>query len=158
MSLLPFRMGVALLLLLLPALVGCSARPASTSVAVLGYNHTDFSIPQFLVNGGSGGSARRHSGGGMVCCVMVPEQWTPGMQVEITWTTDLRTYKKVMVAIPEYDRIGDLAVHFLRNGEVRVFVTNLTLGHPDYPLTGPEAPLREGENPVVEHLRRPSGR
>ena len=80
------------------------------------------------------------------------------MQVEITRTTDLQTYKKVMVAIPEYDRIGDLAVHFLRSGQVKVFVTNLTLGHPDYPLTGPEAPLREGQDPVVAHLRRIPGR
>ena len=52
------------LLLLLPALAACKGRTASTPVAVLGYNHTDAYIAQFLVNGGSGGSADSHSEGG----------------------------------------------------------------------------------------------
>lgn len=54
--------------------------------------------------------------------------------------------------IPKYDKVGDLAVHFLRNGEVKVFVTNPRLGHPDYPLKGPEAGLNEGEDPVRKDL------
>lgn len=143
------------LLLLLPALAACKGRTASTPVAVLGYNHTDAYIAQFLVNGGSGGSADSHSEGGTVCCVVLPDRWTPDMKVEIEWTTDLETFQKKTVAIPKYNQLGNLAVHFLRNGEIKVFVTNLVLGHPDYPLTGPEAPLREGENPVWEHLQRP---
>ncbi|EED40451.1 conserved hypothetical protein [Stenotrophomonas sp. SKA14] len=86
---------------------------------------------------------------------MVPDRWTPDLKAEIEWTTDLETYQKATVSIPRYNEVGSLAVHFLRNGQVKVFVTNLILGHPDYPLTGPEAPMREGENPVWEHLRRP---
>ncbi|HDS1123062.1 TPA: DUF3304 domain-containing protein [Stenotrophomonas maltophilia] len=119
-----------------------------------GYNHTDNHVAQFLVNGGSGGSAWPHSAGGTVCCVVLPDHWAPDQKVEIEWTTDLETYQKATESIPRYNEVGSLAVHFLRNGQVKVFVTNLILGHPDYPLTGPEAPLREGENPVAEHLRR----
>ena len=148
-------LATLVLLLLLPALAACKGQPASTPVGVRGYNHTGQSIAQFQVNGGSGGSARRHSAGGTVCCAVVPDRWTPDLKAEIEWTTDLETYQKAIVSIPRYNEVGSLAVHFLRNGQVKVFVTNLILGHPDYPLTGPEAPLREGENPVWEHLRRP---
>jgi Protein of unknown function (DUF3304) len=148
-------LATLVLLLLLPALAACKGQPASTPVGVRGYNHTGQSIAQFQVNGGSGGSARRHSAGGTVCCAVVPDRWTPDLKAEIEWTTDLETYQKAIVSIPRYNEVGSLAVHFLRNGQAKVFVTNLILGHPDYPLTGPEAPLREGENPVWEHLRRP---
>ncbi|HGM5918364.1 TPA: DUF3304 domain-containing protein [Stenotrophomonas maltophilia] len=148
-------LSALVVLLLLPVLAACKGQPTSTPVGVRGYNHTDQSIAQFQVNGGSGGSARRHSASGTVCCAVVPDRWTPDLNVEIEWTTDLETYQKATVSIPRYDEVGSLAVHFLRNGQVKVFVTNLILGHPDYPLTGPEAPLREGENPVWEHLRRP---
>ncbi|HGM6730463.1 TPA: DUF3304 domain-containing protein [Stenotrophomonas maltophilia] len=148
-------LATLVLLLLLPALAACKGQPASTPVGVRGYNHTGQSIAQFQVNGGSGGSARRHSAGGTVCCAVVPDRWTPDLKAEIEWTTNLETYQKAIVSIPRYNEVGSLAVHFLRNGQVKVFVTNLILGHPDYPLTGPEAPLREGGNPVWEHLRRP---
>ncbi len=148
-------LAALVLLLLLPVLAACKGQPASTPVGVRGYNHTDNHVAQFLVNGGSGGSAWPHSAGGTVCCVVLPDHWAPDQKVEIEWTTDLETYQKATVSIPRYNEVGSLAVHFLRNGQVKVFVTNLILGHPDYPLTGPEAPLREGENPVWEHLRRP---
>ncbi|MDQ7279501.1 DUF3304 domain-containing protein [Stenotrophomonas sp. Sm6012] len=153
------RMRVPLLstlvvLLVLPVLAACKGQSASTPVGVRGYNHTDSHVAQFLVNGGSGGSAWPHSAGGTVCCVVLPDHWAPDQKVEIEWTTDLETYQKATESIPRYNEVGSLAVHFLRNGQVKVFVTNLILGHPDYPLTGPEAPLREGENPVAEHLRR----
>lgn len=145
--------GLALLLLM-PALAACKARSTGIPAGIVGYNHTDTGIPQFMVNGGSGGSARSHSAGGTVCCAVLPDRWSPDLKVEISWTTDLKTYQKVTVPIPKYDEPGHLAVHFLRNGQVEVFSTLMYLGHPDYPLTGPEAGLREGENPVREHYRR----
>ncbi|MDA5343478.1 DUF3304 domain-containing protein [Stenotrophomonas maltophilia] len=147
-------LSTLVVLLLLPVLAACKGQSASTPVGVRGYNHTDNHVAQFLVNGGSGGSAWPHSAGGTVCCVVLPDHWAPDQKVEIEWTTDLETYQKATESISRYNEVGSLAVHFLRNGQVKVFVTNLTLGHPDYPLTGPEAPLREGENPVAEHLRR----
>jgi hypothetical protein len=141
------------LLVLLPLLAACRARESATGVGILGYNHTGRDIPQFTINGGNGGSAWRHAEGGTVCCALMPDQWKPGMDVQVRWTNDLSTYHQVTVPVPRYERTGNLAVHFLRNGQVRVFVTSMVLGHPKYPLTGPEAGLREGEDPVWRHLR-----
>jgi hypothetical protein len=80
---------------------------------------------------------------------VIARKWQPGTEVTVKWTSDLKNYSQQRVAIPEYDATASrMAVHFLRNGEVRVFVTSVSLGHPDYPLTGPEAGLNEGEDPV----------
>ena len=148
----PF-LGTLALLLLLPALAACKVRSTGIPVGIQGYNHSDTYIPQFMVNGGGGGSVWSHSPSGTVCCAVLPYRWSPDLEVEISWTTDLKTYQKVMLPIPKYDEVGKLAVHFLRNGQVKVFSTTMILGHPDYPLTGPEAGLREGEDPVWEHHR-----
>ncbi len=147
----PWLLG--LLVLLVPLLAACRGPEAITDVGILGYNHTDSDIPQFTVNGGNGGSARGHAEGGTVCCALMPEQWKPGMDIQVRWTHDLSTYHQAIVPVPRYESIGNLAVHFLRNGEVKVFVTSMVLGHPEYPLSGPEAGLREGGDPVWRHLR-----
>ena len=142
------------LLRLLPALGACKVRSTGIPVGIQGYNQTDTYIPQFMVNGGGGGAVWSHATSGTVCCAALPCRWSPDLELEISWTTDLKNYQKVTVPIPKYDEAGNLGVHFLRNGEVKVFSTIMILGHPDYPLTGPEAGLREGEDPVWEHLRR----
>nr|WP_269450879.1 DUF3304 domain-containing protein [Stenotrophomonas sp. MMGLT7] len=142
------------MVMLLPGLTACWKKE-SIPVGIVGYNHTDVTIVQFLINDGNGDSALRpHQGGGSTsCCAMIPRHWRPAMTVEISWTTDLRAYHKRVIPILKYDEVGDLAVHFLRNGEIKVFVTNVRLGHPDYPLTGPEAALRAGEDPIRDDWR-----
>ncbi len=148
-----FPWVITLLVMMLPPLAACQGRGGTTPVGIVGYNHTDATIYEFLINGGGGGSVGGHRGGGTtVCCATVPNRWRPGLKVEIKWTTNLKDYQTQMVSIPKYDEIGDLAVHFLRSGEVKVFVSNPRLGHPDYPLTGPEAGLNEGEDPVRKDL------
>lgn len=145
---------LALLVVLLPGLTACW-KEESIPVGIVGYNHTDSNIYQFLVNDGAGGGTDAHRGGGTtVCCAMVPNRWHPGMTVEISWTTDLKNFRKQVVSVPKYEKVGDLTVHFLRDGDVKVFVTGIFLGHQDYPLTGPEAGLNPGEDPVREDLRR----
>ena len=74
---------LGLLVLLLPLLAACGAREAATEVGILGYNHTGRDIPQFTINGGNGGSAWRHAEGGTVCCALMPDQWKPGMDVQV---------------------------------------------------------------------------
>jgi hypothetical protein len=147
---------VGQMLVLSLVLSACKGEIVTATPGIVGYNHTDTSIAQFLLNGGNGGGfIKAHGEGGTTCCVSIPAWWRPGLQVEVTWTTDLKHYQRQVVTIPEYDqRVGDMGVHFLRNGEVKVFVTMLYLGHPDYPLKGPEASLVEGEDPVWPHLRR----
>ncbi|MCD7099299.1 DUF3304 domain-containing protein [Stenotrophomonas sp. MMGLT7] len=149
-----WRWEIALLVMLLPMLASCRGKEESIPVGIVGYNHTDSNIYQFLINGGGGGSVHSHSGGGTtVCCAMVPAHWHQEMKVEIDWTTDLKTFRKRVVNVPRYTQVGDLAVHFLRDGEIKVFLTNVRLGHPEYPLTGPEAGLRAGEDPIRDEWR-----
>ena len=152
----PFLFRAVLLILLAQVLSACQGKEESSPTGIVGYNHTDTTIVQFLINGGNGDSALRpHQGGGSTsCCVMVPDHWRPGLKVEISWTNDLKNYHKKIVPIPKYEKVGDLTVHFLRNGDVKIFVTHIFLGHPDYPLTGPEAGLRAGEDPVREDWRQ----
>lgn len=57
-------------------------------------------------------------------------------------------YKERLVPVPEHDKVSGFSIHFLRSGEVKVFVSRYVLGAPQYPFTGPEARLREGESPV----------
>lgn len=146
----------ALSLLFMLSLSACQTGAQSVPVGVVGYNHTDTRVAEFFVDSGGGGSfVRAHDGGSStVCCARVPAKWHQGLQIQVKWTDDLKTYRSRVVLIPDYGvEVGHLAVHFLRNGEVRAFVTPFYLGHPRYPLTGEEAGLSAGENPVREEWR-----
>ena len=92
----PFIFRALLLILLTQVLTACQHKEESSPTGIVGYNHTDTTIVQFLINGGNGDSALRpHQGGGSTsCCVMVPDHWRPGLKVEISWTTDLKNYHK----------------------------------------------------------------
>lgn len=139
------------------AMSACNAEPKRQSLNVVGYNHTDENINEFIVGSAAGGGfTEAHTGGGSFnCCASVPKQWHDGMSLDVKWSRDLKNYKQRTVVIPRYSgNDAFLAVHFLRNGEVKVYVTHYLLGHPDYPLSGPDAGLRAGENPVREDLLR----
>lgn len=126
---------------LLPLIFACSEELIPTNV--VGYNHTDKDIGNFAVDGQGGGFLQAHRGGGKFsCCLSIPKPWRPNYKVTVNWTDDHgASYKERIVDVPRYEKLGDVAVHFLRNGEVKVFVTMLTPRHPDYPLKGPEAVL-----------------
>jgi hypothetical protein len=50
------------------------------------------------------------------------------------------------VPIERYEDTGNtLDVHFLADGSVRVLVTSMSAGHPDYP--GPAAPEKPADYP-----------
>ena len=145
------RLLVAICLLcMLPLLAACERK--MYAVGIRGYNHTDKVIGEFQVNGGSGGSALApHSGGGsLTCCASIPAKWRPGLQVTIRWVDGWsENEQERVVPVPEYtdETAGDFTVHFLRNGEVKVFSTRYALWHPDYPLKGEEAGLEPGKPP-----------
>lgn len=156
-SLLRFRsrrlcVGIAALGVCLAAL-GCTQNN-SAPANIVGYNHTDTHLARYSVNGYGSSSIGAHEGGGaFTCCVGVPLEWQPGMTATISWrwheSEDVHTAE---VPVPRYERAGDFAVHFLRSGEVKVFVTNYALAHPEYPLQGEQATMRPGVP-----LRRPWG-
>lgn len=137
-------------LLFLPILVACEEK--TYAVGIRGYNHTDAVIGEFQINGGSGGSfVTPHSGGGkLTCCISIPAKWKPGLQVTVRWSDgNFKNEQVRVVPVPEYnvETAGYFSVHFLRNGEVKVFSTKYDLWHPDYPLKGEEAGLEPGKPP-----------
>ena len=111
-----------------------------------GYNHTDKTIAAFYVDGQWGGNITPGSGGGsFVCCISLPVPWHEGTEVTVSWEDhELKTQSRKVV-VPRYsDRGGGMTVHFLRDGQIKVFVGMTVLAHPDYPLKGKEAELRPG--------------
>ena len=134
------RIGI---LALSTALLALRKAPADDTVGldVVGYNHTDHSIGDFSVNREAGTFLARHEGGGgFTCCVSLPAKYTPGMTV--TWTDEYDEHQQSrVVAAPPYtpEDAGMFAIHFLRDGQIKVFVTMLAPWHPNYPLTGDEA-------------------
>lgn len=140
------RLGL-LLLLSGGFLGGCHAKTLSTSI--VGYNHTSRSIGHFTVDGNEGGFLKAHTGGGkFACCVAIPSPWHPGLTARVGWTDENdEHYQERVVAVPQYDakQTAQFSVHFLRSGEIKVFVTMFGLRNPNYPLQGPEASLRPEE-------------
>ena len=123
------------------AMSGCGEEPIS--VSMVGYNHTDVGIYAFEVNGRGGPNIWPHEGGGkFTCCVTVPRVYKPGMTAKVRWVHRIDDVpQERIVAVPPYrpEEIGRFAVHFLRDGNIKVFVTMMALRHPDYPLKGDEA-------------------
>ena len=70
------------------------------------------------------------------------------MEATIRWSDgSLKNEQERVVEIPRYGDGGKFDVHFLRNGEIKVFVTGYALWHPDYPLKGEEAEMTPGVTP-----------
>lgn len=142
----PHRVVFALAMLCALSTVGCSGNRSAPG-NILGYNHTDRHIARYSVNGYGASSIAPHEGGGkFTCCIGVPPKWQPDMSVTVAWrwheSDEVHTAE---IPVPAYDRAGDVAVHFLRSGQVKVFVTSYSLWHPDYPLRGEEATMKPGD-------------
>ena len=111
---------------------------------VVGFNHTDHDIGDFNVNDAGGAYEGKHEGGKATCCISLPAKYRPGMTVQVTWSgLEVGTPQTRTVVVPPYGPhdTGEFDVHFLRNGQVKVFVTMLGPLHPDYPLKGDEAKM-----------------
>lgn len=119
--------------------------PESIPLDLVGYNHTDRSIYAFGVDGQGGPYIDAHKGGGnFTCCASVPRTYRPGMTMKVEWVNgrnDVPQQRTVPVPPYRVNEIGTLSVHFLRDGDIKVFVTMMTLWHPHYPLKGDEARL-----------------
>jgi len=145
----PVHRVAQLLLIALAMGLLCACESEAVGTNIVGYNHTDKDIGHFTVNGKGGTYLGAHEGGGgFVCCVAVPASWTPDLTVKIGWTDEHdKNYRERVVPVPRYDEVGHFAVHFLRNGEIKVFVTMYALWSAHYPLKGADAHLRPGVDP-----------
>ncbi len=100
------------------------------------------SVSDFSVDGHGGFQAGE--GSGSVCCATLPEKWHPGLTAKVKW--EVSNWKEengkdyeANVPVDRYTEEGHLWVHFLANGSVRLVVSNMGPGGPDYP--GPHDPI-----------------
>ena len=139
------RIALPLMLLAALCLPLAACGDDRMGIEVVGYNHTDHDIGDFGVNGGGGKFLEKHhGGGGFTCCISLPAKYYPGMTVEVSWTDEMGEHPQTRtVAVPPFGPhdTGKFDVHFLRNGQIKVFVTMLGPLHPDYPLKGDEAKM-----------------
>jgi len=139
------RIALPLMLLVALCLPLAACGDDRMGIEVVGYNHTDHDIGDFAVNGGGGSYLGKHEGGGgFTCCISLPAKYQPGMTVQVSWSgLEVGTPQTRTVVVPPFGPhdTGMFAVHFLRNGQVKVFVTMLGPLHPDYPLKGDEAKM-----------------
>jgi hypothetical protein len=126
------------------------------AVGITGYNFTNEGVQEYYVNDRRGSNLPPYGGGGKTsCCVTLPGQWTPGLTVKVDWTmghwtTPYETRKHLTIAeqikccsiertlsktvpVERYDEDGRLQVFFLPNDEIKVWVSNLGLGHERHP-------------------------
>ncbi|QAU23564.1 DUF3304 domain-containing protein [Dyella sp. M7H15-1] len=138
------KLGLGFMLALLSMMLSsCYASNDKMGLDVVGYNHTDRDIGWFTVGNGGGGILRKHKQGGSACCISIPRKYNPGMTVTVRWGGVERETQERAVQVPPYtpEDGGHFAIHFLRNGDIKVFVTMYYLEHPDYPLKGDEAKM-----------------
>jgi hypothetical protein len=100
------------------------------------------SVSDFSVNGAEGFQAG--TGGAGAPGPALPREWHPGLTVHVKW--DVSDWKhgggsahEAEVPVDPYTEPGDVWVHFLADGTVRVVVSNEGPRSPDYP--GPHDPI-----------------
>lgn len=116
--------------------------PDETFEAGIGIvNHTDRFIYSTLVNGQGGGHAYELSAGvAGFCCVTLPKKWYPGLTVEVVWDAPDGTKhvnKSKIVEVEQYDKLGELYLHFFSDDKVRVVVTKWIGASPKHPIAPP---------------------
>jgi len=120
---------------------------ASASMSGIDHLADNLSVTDFWVNGTGGFQAGQ--GGRSAPGPALPEKWHPGLTVHVAW--DVRDWQRdkgsrheADVPVDPYTEDGDLWVHFLANGTVRVVVSNMGPRSPIYP--GPHDPIPD-KNP-----------
>lgn len=126
-----------LLLLALPLLLSCSQKPVTLSL--IAYNYTGRYIDSYAVDGQGGGSVQE-TGSGVVCCLSFrPDSKLP-FTVKVEWVLMSKKdfEKNEWIVIPPEKRSATATVygpipkepsefetHFLPDGSVRVFITEM---------------------------------
>lgn len=130
------------------SLMACSAmtrfEDTTTGVGLTGIDHLEdhLSVQDFSVNGYGGFNAGK--GGSLVCCVVVPNKWRPGLKAHVVWSvTNWRdkTWQnhQADVLLDRYEEVGRMYVHFLKDGSVRITLSNYAPTSPVY--EGPRDPI-----------------
>ncbi|WP_396913644.1 DUF3304 domain-containing protein [Mycolicibacterium sp.] len=143
---------------ILPALMACKEEEYTVPVPITGLDHLDahLSVQQFSVNGQSGAQAGK--GGSQVCCVELPAVWRSNLTVKVAWgvtnwPAKVYSWHERQVPVDRYDEVGNLYVHFLPDGSVRVLSSTIYPEKPSYP--GPAHSTVPRKEPWEVYLRKP---
>ncbi|KRE92088.1 hypothetical protein ASG87_18450 [Frateuria sp. Soil773] len=124
------------------------APDATIGVGLTGIDHlADYlSVQDFSVNGVDGAQAGK--GGRTVCCMVIPLKWRPGLKAVVRWNvTNWRDCHgedfERTVTVEPYAKPGQVWVHFLANGSVRVISSIVGPGNPAYPGPHDAIPPKE---------------
>jgi hypothetical protein len=132
------------LLALTVAACAADASKDGIGVGITGLDHLDdhLSVQNFWVNGYN--AAQAGKGGRTVCCAVLPRKWQQGMTVQIRW--EVADWKRGRwncfvreVPVDPYEEVGQLWVHFLKDGSVRVVSS----------IEGPRSPTYPGPHDVI---------
>ena len=128
------------------ALMAAFSSTANASMSGIDHLPDNLSVTDFWVNGTGGFQAGK--GGSSTPGPALPEKWHPGLTVHVVWDVrdwehDKGTTHEADVPVDPYTEDGDLWVHFLANGTVRVVVSNMGPRSPIYP--GPHDPIPQKE-------------
>lgn len=113
-------------------------------LGILGFNYTDEYINSFSINGQGGGNIQLSSptsgGGGTVCCVLLSKKSKWPMHVLVRWQSggcrvydkdrryghNQHYYKEATIEVERGTSAhpSDIAVHFFKNGTVRVILSD----------------------------------
>lgn len=122
-----------------------AALSPAANAAMGGVDHLadNLSVTDFWVNGAAGFQASDGNAGAP--SPVLPEKWHPGLTVHVVWDVrdwehDKGTTHEADVPVDPYTEDGgDVLVHFLANGTVRVVVSDLGPRAANYP--GPHDPI-----------------
>jgi len=112
-----------------------------TAVAARAVNYTDQGA-FFSINHVAGGAVSKHGESGVICCIGIPDKWRPGLKVKVyvqndaLWLKykDPNRWQETELAVPEYDKAGDLFVAILPGDKVDLVVSNCDPGGPCWPF------------------------
>lgn len=128
------------------ALMAVFSSAANASMGGIDHLADNLSVNDFWVNGAAGFQAG--SGNAGAPSPALPEKWHPGLTAHVVWYVrdwehDTSSKHEADVPVDPYTEDGNVWVHFLANGTVRVVVSNVGPRSPTYP--GPHDPIPQKE-------------
>ncbi|WP_208630884.1 DUF3304 domain-containing protein [Ralstonia insidiosa] len=106
---------------------GCVTNSGTVMADIVTFNHTDHDIRNFSINEVTGAGVARHGASETsLCCLRVPREYQRDFTLTVSWSDDALRPPQTLVAVPPPylagSNGGHVSVHFLRNGDVKVFV------------------------------------
>jgi hypothetical protein len=120
-------------------------RPTDTGTgSIVGVNYTAHGIQWFQIGNARGSSLGSYKGGGgYQCCLNYPKTWSPNFKVTVKWERSdglapggdgfrIKEMQQI-VNVEKYESQGNVYVLFLPDDVVKIFVSNVGVGNPDFP-------------------------